>query len=251
MALVTTSDVDQTTMVERETKPGSTNRRVHTGRTLASEAADMIAGQGSAAMKARIVDAARIEFVRHGYEGASVANVAARASVSKGTVTYCFQSKDALLEAVWEDQLARAEAQSQTDQDAVDVPTQLIYDRLRERDWLRFQLWEGLRCGNAPARIHGLSARIHHWRVRKEQVGRDQRRGLLPAWLDSGQLAFFLYALGTYPHIFPYAAYSTTGHYPNNVSFRAKYRAFVRTLLNVVQNGAGRRGIEQLGTSGA
>ncbi len=53
-----------------------------------------------AALKERILSAAQAEFARHGYEGASLARVAAEATISKATLYYYFADRDDLYATV-------------------------------------------------------------------------------------------------------------------------------------------------------
>lgn len=62
-------------------------------------------------LRARLIDAATIEFAAHGYRGASLAAIGARAGVTKGGVYFHFAGKEELFYAVldhWRDRRRRS-----------------------------------------------------------------------------------------------------------------------------------------------
>jgi AcrR family transcriptional regulator len=63
-----------------------------------------------AARRRQIIDCAIETIAALGYEGASLAEIAKRAGISKGNVSYYFASKDALIDQVVTDVYARAAA---------------------------------------------------------------------------------------------------------------------------------------------
>ena len=75
--------------------------------------------------KKRILEAAQHEFAEHGYHGASIRNIAARAEVKLGAIRYHFGSKDDLFETVIArhgDEVARRRHELEADQDTSDNP---------------------------------------------------------------------------------------------------------------------------------
>lgn len=56
----------------------------------------------------QILDAARLCFCRHGFHGASMARIAAEAQISVGHIYRYFESKEAVVAAIAEEDLARA-----------------------------------------------------------------------------------------------------------------------------------------------
>jgi TetR/AcrR family transcriptional regulator len=58
--------------------------------------------RGSELVRARLIDAAMIEFAAHGFEGASTRAIAARADTHQPQINYHFDSKEALWRAVFE-----------------------------------------------------------------------------------------------------------------------------------------------------
>jgi TetR/AcrR family transcriptional regulator, cholesterol catabolism regulator len=80
---------------------------------------------GSPPTRARIVAGARRHFFAHGFRGVTMDDLALEMSMSKKTLYVHFPSKTALLEAVLEDKLARAEADFQQAMSAGEFSGQL------------------------------------------------------------------------------------------------------------------------------
>ena len=59
-------------------------------------------GSNSAETRLRIIDAARVEFARRGYDGAAIATIAKQAGLTPGSIYHHFAGKPALYEAVFE-----------------------------------------------------------------------------------------------------------------------------------------------------
>lgn len=73
----------------------------------------MVQQARAVATRRAIVEAAASEFIDHGFAGASIADIAARAGVTKGSMYFHFKSKELLAQAVIERQReANAEVQA-------------------------------------------------------------------------------------------------------------------------------------------
>ncbi|WP_158609704.1 ScbR family autoregulator-binding transcription factor [Cellulomonas triticagri] len=90
----------------------------------------MVQQARAVATRRAIVEAASAEFIEHGFAGASIADIAARAGVTKGSMYFHFKSKDLLAQAVIERQReANAELQSRfagTDLSALAVLVSMV-----------------------------------------------------------------------------------------------------------------------------
>lgn len=93
-----------------------------------SDAADFPAldAAGDQPKRLQIMDGARRTFLAHGYDGASMGDIAKAAGVSKGTLYVYFENKEALFEAlILEERHQLAEALFQLDADEPDVKSVL------------------------------------------------------------------------------------------------------------------------------
>jgi TetR/AcrR family transcriptional regulator, cholesterol catabolism regulator len=82
-------------------------------------------GGGSPATRQRIVAGARRHFFAHGFRGVTMDDLALEMSMSKKTLYVHFSSKTALLEAVLQDKLSRAESDFQRATSSGDFSIQL------------------------------------------------------------------------------------------------------------------------------
>lgn len=122
--------------------------------------------QVRAASRARILEHALRLFARHGYERTSVKMIAEAAGISQGLLYNYFESKDALLRALFEESMADVLA-SFAAADAEPDPRLRVERLIRAsfdivRDHLPFwRLSYGVRMQAAV--LEGLGARIHEW----------------------------------------------------------------------------------------
>ena len=80
-------------------------------------------GRPATAKKDRLIDAAMLRFHHHGVAGSSLASVANDADVPVGNVSYYFQTKDQLTDAVvdrWGDRIAASLAAHESSSDPLD-----------------------------------------------------------------------------------------------------------------------------------
>jgi AcrR family transcriptional regulator len=177
----------------------------------------------------RILEAARHEFGRRGFDGARVEAIARRARVNKALIFYYFQSKEELFRVLSEQRIAST---LPTFGPPVAWPLHLFAQQAETVDWVRYFVWEGLTFDpEHPEGLHQVDLRSSSFRRVVEEVQRQQQLGGLPPTLDAGQLTFFLYMLGVAPYLLPQMAYLTTGSAPDSPSFRAGYERLVRDIV--------------------
>jgi AcrR family transcriptional regulator len=187
--------------------------------------------------RGKILEAARKEFARKGFDGARVEAIARKAHVNKGLIFYYFQSKEGLFRTLAE---TRLEPPPRPLVDGLDAsnpfqwPLGLFALGDETLDWVRFFLWEGLDVEDAAPALLMQERRQAGWRRRVAWVRRQQQAGRLPAELNAEQLTLFLYVLGVYPLMVPQLAYLITGALPTEPRFRAEFDAFVRGLERLV-----------------
>jgi AcrR family transcriptional regulator len=88
------------------------------------------------AKRRQIMDGARVVFLAHGFDAASMGEIARRASVSKGTLYVYFDSKEALFEAIFEEE-SRSQAEQVFALDPADHDVDAVLTRLG-RAFVRF-----------------------------------------------------------------------------------------------------------------
>lgn len=191
----------------------------------------------------RILAAAREEFAAHGYAGARVEAIAARAGLNKQLISHHFGGKRGLYQEVVNTGRARPGG------DLAETPRELpeslarLFERTRlDPQWVRFLLWEAL---EPVEELPEESSRAQRYRDRIEWVGEQQTEGKLPADLDPGLLLLSLLGAAVYPMLLPQVCRMIAGEEPTSDAFAERYAkhlvAFARLL--------GASGIAPPGTS--
>jgi AcrR family transcriptional regulator len=175
----------------------------------------------------RLREAALVEFAAHGYEGTTVASIAARSGVNKERLYSYFGDKRALWGVVLTaelERLAKAVELTGTGLDDVGAFAGATYDYHAAHPELgRLLQWEGLQ-GDSPARVE---VRTAHYREKVARFREAQRDGLLDPELEPAHLVFALIALAAWWQTVPQLAEMITGAGPDDEGERAARRRFV------------------------
>ncbi len=175
----------------------------------------------------RLLLAARAEFARSGYDGATMAQIANRAGLNKERLYNYFGDKRLLFKTVLTkelEQLAEWMAAQAPEFDRIGEFTSCIFDYHADHPELaRLLLWEGL--AEAPA-VHEHQRTTHY----KEVVARlaaAQRDGIVSVEMDAAKLLFLLIALAAWWFSVPQLARMITGADRVDPAERAARRACV------------------------
>jgi AcrR family transcriptional regulator len=180
----------------------------------------------------RILEAARREFGKKGFDGARVGEIARQAGVNKGLIFYYFQSKEELFRVLSEERIAATQPSFGP---PVNWPLGLFAKQEETLDWVRYFLWEGLSFDSRePDALPQCELRASTFAHVVDEVHHQQTSGALPPRLDCRQLTFFLYMLGVYPYLLPQMAFLITGHAPQESEFRETYERFLRDILGLL-----------------
>jgi AcrR family transcriptional regulator len=183
----------------------------------------------------RILAAAVAEFGDKGYAGARVGEIAARAGVNVQLISYYFGGKAGLyreLTARW--RLTSAELSGADS--LAEVVAGFARVSLRQRDWTRLLLWDGLTAPptsppDEPAPLADgepdfLLAAVADLRER-------QATGELPADLEPAQLLLALFAAACAPVMLPQVAHRL-GLDPAAAGFTESYPALVARIVRLL-----------------
>jgi AcrR family transcriptional regulator len=175
----------------------------------------------------RLRDAALVEFAANGYDGTTVASIAARSGVNKERLYSYFGDKRALWDVVLTtelERLATAVELTGVGLDDVGAFAGATYDYHSAHPELgRLLQWEGLQDG-PPARVE---VRAAHYREKVARFKDAQRDGLLDPELEPAHLVFALIALAAWWQTVPQLAEMITGAGPTDQDERAARRRFV------------------------
>ncbi|MEO7121757.1 MAG: TetR family transcriptional regulator [Lacisediminihabitans sp.] len=175
----------------------------------------------------KLRDAALVEFAAHGFDGTTVAAIAARAGVNKERLYSYYGDKKMLWEIVLSTELERLAASvalSATGLQDIGEFAGATFDYHAAHPELgRLLQWEGLQEGPPADAV----TRTSHYRGKVKRFADAQREGLLDPTLDPSHLVFALIALAAWWQTVPQLAEMITGSAPDDENERARRRRFV------------------------
>jgi AcrR family transcriptional regulator len=175
----------------------------------------------------KLREAALAEFAARGFDGTTVAAIAARSGVNKERIYSYFGDKRALWDVVLASQLERlttAVELTGADLDDIGAFAGATFDYHADHPELgRLLQWEGLQAG--PAAL--VAVRTAHYREKVARIADAQREGLLDPGLEPAHLLFALIALAAWWQTVPQLAEMITGAGPSDEHERAARRRFV------------------------
>jgi TetR/AcrR family transcriptional regulator len=183
--------------------------------------------------KARILDAAKIEFGSKGYAAARVGEIAARAGVNKQLISYYFGGKEGLyteLNRPVFDGFARLTA---PDRELADVAADFARSGLADVDLGRLFLWENLTDGEPDA--GGVEAQREFLQRQLEYIRTRQEAGDFPADVDPAALMLVLMAAASASLAFPRVARALTGRDPKSAEFADDYAEQLARIVRALK----------------
>ncbi|GAB3405915.1 TetR/AcrR family transcriptional regulator [Flindersiella endophytica] len=185
--------------------------------------------------KARILEAATDEFAAHGYAGARVSEIAARAGANKQLISYYFGGKEGLYRAITEQWLQdqHEAAPEQRDMTIGELSASFISPRPQDRKLARLLIWEGLTYDTDDPGAHARTARMD---AGVEDLRRRQAAGELPAELDMKYFLLMSMAAALAPVALPHVARSIFGPEtdPGSPEFMERFVEEYRKLIDVL-----------------
>ncbi|GIH66541.1 MULTISPECIES: TetR/AcrR family transcriptional regulator [Microbispora] len=151
-----------------------------------------------------ILDAATAEFAAHGFAGARLSAIAARAGVNQQLISYYFDGKEGLYRALGERWRQR---QSELVSPGTPLPEQIrryALEALNNPDGVRLLAWSGLEYAG-PRTDPDQAPRSERLRGYVDEVHARQAAGRLPDEVDPACLSIMLMAAAmatvTLPHV--------------------------------------------------
>jgi AcrR family transcriptional regulator len=180
-----------------------------------------------------IVDAAVAEFAAHGYAGARTSAIAARAGVNQQLISYYFDGKEGLYQAISERWRER-EGDLRTD----DVPLseqlrRYALEALNNPEGVRLMAWGGLEY-SGPESDPDQASRAERLRHSVEAYRAQQAAGKLSADLDPACLTIMLMAAAMATTTLPHVIEGLCEVDPRSPEFVAHYADQVATLARLL-----------------
>jgi len=186
-----------------------------------------------------LLEAAVAEFSAHGFSGARVGDIAARAGVNKQLISYYFGGKQGLFEAI-SDEWRRDEQHLTTpDTPLPEVAREYALQSVREPDLARLVLRQGIDGTGATA--ENEKAQRTRFRAVTADLGRRQEAGELAADLDPASVGLALFAMAAAPVSFPHIA-RALGLDTGSPDFGERYAAEVARIVALLAGGGPRSG---------
>jgi AcrR family transcriptional regulator len=184
----------------------------------------------------RILRAAEAEFGDYGYAGARVSRIAARAGVNAQLISYYFDGKAGLYQALlcqWREVTADL---SHPDRPLHEIVAGFARAAATHRWWIRLLVWQAL--GDSPdyPRVDngfGMSG-VNEPDCLAQQVAELRRRqdaGELATDLEPAHLLLALFAAASAPTVLPHIARRIVGADPDSDEFLATYTDQVARLV--------------------
>lgn len=179
--------------------------------------------------KARILEAAKIEFGAKGYAAARVSDIADRAGVNKQLISYYFGGKEGLYNELANQWRDTSTAMAGADQPLDAVVTGFVMSTVHDWDWARLMAWANLSGEDDPTpdggQDHGFM------RAQVAELQRRQAAGEIPEDLDPDTLLLALFAAASATVTLPRIAQLITGEDPRSEQFTARYAEQLARLV--------------------
>jgi TetR/AcrR family transcriptional regulator len=166
----------------------------------------------------RIIEAAVTEFSEHGFAGARISAIAARAGVNQQLISYYFDGKEGLYRAIqrrWES----TSGSLRPERPLAETLTDFLHLGATQRAWARLLAWEGLAdTGSAddPETDTYFSAMV-------DDLRRRQEAGELAPDLDPAHVLVMLFAATLAPTLLPQIVRRVTGQAADSPGFLNAY----------------------------
>jgi AcrR family transcriptional regulator len=172
----------------------------------------------------RLLAAALDEFSEHGYAGARVTSIAARAGVNAQLISYYFGGKPGLYDAVSQRWFQREADIARDDAGLDEVTVAYLQATLDDPRLARLLLWDGLTGGDADQEPEDLT-----------DLRRRQAQGEIPAELDPAMFQLALMGAILAPVALPQVVRRLTGLAATDREFRESYAEQLRRLVQLLR----------------
>jgi TetR/AcrR family transcriptional regulator len=174
----------------------------------------------------RILKAALVEFSEHGYAGSRISAIAKRAGVNQQLISYYFDGKEGLRQALSTRWQAISVEFSQPDMPIHEVVDNFVRASVEQRPWARLLAWQGLTGeGGEP------DADYSYFGAMVDDVRRRQQSGELADDLDPAYVLLVLFAAALAPTVVPQIVRGITSLPADSEGFLSTYSDQLRRIV--------------------
>ena len=187
--------------------------------------------------KAKIFEAATVEFATHGFDGARIDKIAERAGVNKRMIYIYWGDKQELYREILRRKVLAMHDIFTTDWgSAPDNLVRYFKGTLAETELLRFIQWEAL-SNPGPDLVAG-EERSDTFKLKVRALKRDQRLGKLTSDIPADYLMLIFMALSSYPVAFSQNVRLVTGRSLDDPTFQARWAAALGVVAELLGDAA-------------
>jgi TetR/AcrR family transcriptional regulator len=174
----------------------------------------------------RILEAALVEFSEHGYAGARISAIAARAGSNQQLISYYFDGKAGLYQALTDRWRSIGGGISRPDAPLGEIVEGFLRSGVERRPWARLLAWEGLtgESGADDTTDDFLAAMV-------DDVRRRQRAGEIAEDLDPAVVLLVFFAATSAPTLLPQIVRRISGQDPDSPEFLDRYGDQLRRIV--------------------
>jgi TetR/AcrR family transcriptional regulator len=173
----------------------------------------------------RLLEAAVIEFGEHGYAGARIGAIARRAGVNQQLISYYFDGKEGLYQALRDRWSSISAASNTADRPLAEVMAEFLRLNVEYRSWSRVLIWDGLTEREAAPDDSPFFAGM------VDDLRRRQEAGELAPDLDPAYVMLLLFGAALAPTVVPQVARQFTGLPPDSPDFQQQYAAELARVI--------------------
>lgn len=175
----------------------------------------------------RILQAAAVEFGEHGYAGARISAIAKRAGVNQQLISYYFDGKAGLYQALSKRWRSISADLNQADLPMHEVVGNFVRANREYRPWARLLAWQGLTDDEEQADESADA----FFTAMVDDIRRRQEAGEFAADLDPAYVLLVLFAAGLAPTILPQVVRRMTGLAADSEEFLDTFQDQLRRMM--------------------
>jgi AcrR family transcriptional regulator len=175
----------------------------------------------------KILDAAVVEFGEHGYAGARISAIAARARVNQQLISYYFDGKEGLYRALMARWRLVSGDLNRADAPLAAVVGAFVRASVEQRSWSRLLAWQGLTEPDEPP-----AEPDPYFEAMVADVRRRQAEGEIASDLDPAYVLLVMFSAALAPTVIPQIVRRITGHAADSPEFLDEYADQLRRITD-------------------